>query len=100
MQLGISVAPLGEGQESSFSDLKLFHTGCSQSPMKAKRNPATNQFNIRCDCGLELLLVGIEAQTQFTYTAINGQPQTLSRGTYVANVAEIESVSVVAIESD
>ncbi len=75
MQLSISVAPLGEGQESSFSDLKLFHTGCSQIPMKTKRNPAANEFNIRCDCGLELLLVGIEAQTKFTYTAINGQAQ-------------------------
>lgn len=84
MAITISVRPLTGAQDITFHELELRHD-CGSGPMTKHRNAITNHYTLRCDCGLEVLLVGDGAQKQITYTAIDEQPQVLAPFEALAN---------------
>lgn len=80
MAITLTVRPLADAQDIAFHELELRHD-CGSGPLTKHRNPVTDQYTLRCDCGLEVFLVGDEAQKQITYTATDEQPRSLPAST-------------------
>jgi hypothetical protein len=88
MAVLIEVAKPSYDRETAFSDLHLFHAGCTRGALRAHRNPAMNLYSLLCGCGLAIELApdGI-AQREIQLTAINGELRELPKGSFSSNVA-------------
>jgi len=56
MIVEIRVAPLSDNKEISFQSILLYHGNCSAHPMDKHRDVASNNYKLKCECGLELEL--------------------------------------------
>ena len=56
MSVSIEVLPLKDNRDISFSDLNIFHTGCTSNAMTKHRNPIGGTYRLQCTCGLEIEL--------------------------------------------
>jgi len=82
--------PLSIDKEISFSDLELFHVGCMPGTMQIRRNPATNLYSLRCDCGLMIELTDdCIAKNMISRTAIYNQTRgVLPTGSFSSNTTD------------
>lgn len=74
----IEVVPLCDNEETTFSNLRLFHGGCAPHPLTKYRDPLSDTYSLRCQCGSSLALSDNDIMA-ITYTAIDQQPRSISR---------------------
>lgn len=77
MNIQLEVDPLRDNQETSASELVLYHSGCKQARMVLRREAARVGYSLRCDCGLQLDLTE-ESVSIITSAAIDTQPRLLN----------------------
>lgn len=91
MTVSIEIPPLSDDNDISFSDLELFHVGCMPGTMQIQpRNPATNLYYFRCDCGfnIELNHDGIAANVIFRTATDNQTRGVLPTGSFSSNMID------------
>lgn len=89
MTVTIEVLPLSDDRAISFSDLELFHAGCTSETMQKYRNPVTNLYSLRCECGLNIELIEAgTAENLIICTAIDNQCGILPTGSFSSNTAD------------
>lgn len=81
----IEIVPLYDCQNISFSDIVIRHKGCNCGSIKTHRNPATNNWSLRCDCGFEITNMNDSAVQIIERTAIDLLPRELATGTFSCN---------------
>jgi hypothetical protein len=85
MDTQITVATPSE-DHISFGDFTFGHDGCAQPHMSKYRNPATNQYTLRCNCGLELTFENQgAAMGAFVDSVISREPMALPPGTFMSD---------------
>jgi len=80
----IAVSPHSDNKDIAFHELTLTHD-CGSPPLKMDRNPVTDVYTLRCECGLEVELLNQSAQTDLIFTAIDQQARTLRSSDVYAN---------------
>jgi len=72
MKVTIDIVPINDKQETYFEARQLFHRDCCGKEMTKVRNPATENYQLQCRCGL---IIDIPAQSEafslFASTAID-----------------------------
>lgn len=95
MKVQIEVKLSGE-DAFSLHDLTLRHVDCWHETMQQRRNPATEDWTLRCGCGLTLLLASNgDAKNSIEHVAIDAVSRELKQGTFWAGPeAEVSIVRV------
>lgn len=85
----LEVEPTKDSEPLSYSKLNIAHVGCDADQTKIHRNPATNEYCIRCNCGFELILVdGGDGLSKIMETAISGKENLITKSNYYENGCE------------
>ena len=90
MTISIEVLPLSDSRPISFSDLELFHIGCTPGTMQIHTNPATNVYSLSCNCGLNIELTNNgTAEKVIIRTAIdNNSRELLPADSFLSHMAD------------
>lgn len=89
MKIEISVRQSQDDQDLGIGNYEFAHIGCN--PMQRHRNPATSDYTLRCQCGIEVLFPqdGVAAGT-ITDTVIDGETRQLPAKSFKSDqVSEI-----------
>lgn len=79
----IEATPFTDDRDACVGDQLFYHTGCPRNSMTFHQNPATNDKTLKCDCGLELVLLSsLLAETEIHKTAIDCEPRPLDPDTF------------------
>jgi hypothetical protein len=88
MSIELNIEPYSD-EEMVFSNSKICHYNCEkpQCPiMTINRNPATDVYTLRCECGLKIEFSNnSSAETIISKCAISQEAQVLPDGAYLTN---------------
>lgn len=87
MILRIRVQPFKDNEDISFGDIVLYHDACVDRPLVKHRNILSDDFTLKCICGLEVELpANGQAQQAIVRVAIGCEPGILHADQFRCNV--------------
>lgn len=86
MPFTIEVFPLAEKSDSTLSGLHLVHSGCGPTTLGIHRNPATDEWSLRCPCGLVVVFSRPHHAEPLKWTAIDGRLREIGEEAYSSNI--------------
>lgn len=97
MILRIRVQPLKDNEDISFGDIVLYHDTCVERSMMKHRNIVSDDFTLKCICGLEVELPADgQAQQAIVRVAIGSEPGTVEASQVRCNF-DVEHVALAAV---
>ncbi|MDY7538758.1 hypothetical protein RGU72_10865 [Undibacterium sp. 5I1] len=86
MTVTIQVMPFDDDKDVSFQSIQLTHVECQAGSITKYRNPTSDDYTLRCSCGLEVVLFGDSCAMECVKkVAIGAQSASLEPGSYCCN---------------